>query len=129
MLEQATLKKRKMTLIIIIVLFCLVLFFIEFAHYDLEKHGILLNAKTSEWILSTKMGMDLKYEFYYEGEKIISSNAFEKFRGNRDFEGKYFPVMYDPKFKLSQLLIEPSDFKNCNLKFPDSLKWVLSYLK
>ena len=76
------------------------------------------------------MSMDLKYEFYYKGEKINGANAFEPFRGNPDFENKNFPVMYYPGLGgHTQLLIKPSDFKKFGLSFPDSLKWVLSYLK
>ena len=122
-------KKKKITLAVIIIVFLLIFLFIKFREFNLTNNGILLNAKTLEWAGSSKMGMDLKYEFYYMGEKKEDANAFPKIWGLHDFEGRYFPVMYDPKLGMSQLLIEPSDFKRFNLPFPDSLKWVLPYFK
>jgi hypothetical protein len=121
-------KGKKITLIIGVSVFLLLIAFIKFSDIQLENQGILLNARTVEWVTSAKMGMGLRYEFYYNGEKIIRDNAFNDFRGNRDFEGKYFPVMYDPKLGSSQLLIVPSDFKKFHIPFPDSLQWVLSYI-
>ena len=75
------------------------------------------------------MGMNLRYEFYYKNEKRTGSNSFGKIRGVVDFENKSFPVMHEPKLGVSQLLIEPLDFKRFNLSFPDSLNWVLPYLR
>ena len=120
-------RKRKLTLFIIVIIFLLLLLFIKISEVNLVNHGILLNAKTTEWGVSAKMGLDLNYEFYYKGEKNIRSNAFGSIRGNTAFCNKYFPVMYDPKLGTTQLLIEPSDFREFNLPFPDSLKWVLKY--
>ena len=73
--------------------------------------------------------MDLQYEFDYKGKKIVSNNPFEHIRGNRDFENRYFPVMYDSTLGLSQLLVEPDNFQRFDIPFPDSLNWVLQYLK
>jgi hypothetical protein len=50
------------------------------------------------------------------------------------FIGKTFPIMYDttsrihPPFAFTNvLLIFPDNFKQYNLPFPDSLKWVLKF--
>jgi hypothetical protein len=95
----------------------------------LHKNGILLNAKTTNWAPGAKVSLDLKYEFYYKGEKKIGADAFNDFRGNPDFVGRYFPVIYYPGWGgHNQLLITPSDFKEFNLPFPDSLNWVLPYI-
>jgi hypothetical protein len=110
-------------------MFATVLLFIKFSEYNLTNKSILLNAKTINWAIGANMSMNLKYEFYYKGNKIIDNNASGSYRGHRIFENKYFPVMYDPILGTSKLLIEPSDFKRFNLPFPDSLKWVLKYLK
>jgi hypothetical protein len=122
-------KNRKRVLVVGCVIFGLVLLFIAFRQNRLKSHGILLNAHTLEWGVSAKMGMDLQYEFYYNGKKIIDNNATGVFRGNRNFENKYFPVMYDPMFGASELLITPTDFEKYSIPFPDSLNWVLPYLK
>jgi hypothetical protein len=104
--------------------------FILIAKHRLKSNGILLNAKTTNWASGANVSVDLKYEFYYKGKKIDGANGFEPFRGNRDFENRYFPVMYYPGMGgHSQLLVRPSDFKDFNLPFPDSLNWVLKYLR
>src|SRR5690606_5193877 len=121
-------KNRKVQLIAVIVIVFLIFLFIKLSEVYLNRTAILLNAKTTEWVSGAKMGMSLQYEFCYEGKKIVGNNSFGKIRGNIDFEGRYFPVMYDPIFRSSKLLIEPSDFKKFNLPFPDSLNWVLPYL-
>ncbi len=122
-------KNRKIVFWIGCIVFGLVLLFIAYMQNRLTNHGILLNAHTLEWAGSSHMGMNLKYEFYYNGGKKTGDNGFEKIRGNTDFENKYFPVMYDTVLGASQLLIEPSDFERFNIPFPDSLNWVLPYLK
>ena len=121
-------KNSKLTMIIGIVAFVLILFVIKYSDLMLTKNGVLLNAKTLQWGISAKMGMDLHYEFFYNRKRYTSNNTFYKIRGLREFENKYFPVMYDPKMGSSQLLLYPLDFKRFNLPFPDSLKWVLQYL-
>lgn len=122
-------KNRKMTLIIGCIIFTVYIFFVLISQKTLSKNGVLLQAHTLNWAASAKMGMNLRYEFYYKNEKKTGSNSFEKIRGLVDFENKSFPVMYDPKLGASQLLIEPLDFKRFNLSFPDSLNWVLPYLR
>lgn len=115
---------------VVLVVIAIVIIFILIGKKELQTQGILLNAKTTNWASSSYMGMDLKYEFYYKGEKLSGANAFNKFRGDPDFVDHYYPVMYYPGLGgHSQLLIEPEDFKEYNIPFPDSLKWVLPYLK
>ena len=121
--------KKKISLSIVLILFALIFLFIKYSDVKLTKEGVLLDAKTTEWKTSSYMGLDLSFEFYYNGKKMFGSNAFNDFRGNDAFVNRYFPVMYEPQLGSSKLLIEPSDFKRFDLPFPDSLKWVLGYLK
>ena len=121
--------KKKILLSVVLILFVLILLFIKYGDVKLTNKGVLLNAKTTEWKTSSYMGLDLSYEFYYHDKKVFGSNAFNDFRGNDVFVNRNFPVMYEPKLGSSKLLIEPSDFKRFDLPFPDSLKWVLGYLK
>ena len=121
--------KKKISLSIVLILFALILLFIKYSDVKLAKEGVLLNARTTEWKTSSYMGLELSFEFYYNGKKMFGSNAFNDFRGNDAFVNRYFPVMYEPKLGSSKLLIEPLDFKKIDLPFPDSLKWVLGYLK
>jgi len=100
-----------------------------FSKNRLDKHGILLNAHTSEWAHLSTMNTSLKYELYFHGRKILGNNSFKKISGLHDFEDRNFPVMYDTLLGTSQLLIEPADFQEFNIPYPDSLNWVLQYLK
>lgn len=119
---------KRITVIAIILVMIGIFLWGKYDDIMLEKRGVLINAKTNEWVIGAKMSLGLQYEFYYNGKKITSDNSFGSFSGNKHFENKYFPVIYNPKSGSSQLLIEPSDFERFNLSFPDSLKWVLHYI-
>ncbi len=95
---------------------------------NLIKNGKVLNAKTLNWAVGSK-SYNLKYEFTFKNEVKVSSNAIEKIRGLKNFENKYFPVIYEDGYGLSQILIDPADFKKYHIPFPDSLKWVMPYFK
>ena len=123
-------KKPNASFYVTIGLIVVFIAFLVISKRDLRRHGILLNAKTTNWASGAKLSLDLKYEFYYKGEKLVGANGFKHFRGNPDFVNRYFPVMYNPGWGgHSQLLIVPEDFEKFNLPFPDSLEWVLPYLK
>jgi hypothetical protein len=109
--------------------FLILVGFALFKQYYLKKHYILLNAKTTSWVVTSKVGLELEYEFHYKGNKIVYNNPFAKFMGNKNFENKLFPVVYDPVLNTAQLLVQPENFKKFNLQFPDSLDWVLPYLR
>lgn len=119
---------KKASLYGVIILFSIFLVYIFLSDVYLKKQGIILNAKTTNWGVVVK-GYDLNYEFYYNGEKKSGNNAVEKIRGLKEFENKYFPVIYDQKYGASQILIDPAMFKKYNVPFPDSLKWVLPYFQ
>ncbi len=122
-------KKNKITVFIIISFFMGLFVFVHYMDERVRQNGILLNATSTEWVTRVNMGMHLKYEFFYNGKKKVDEQGIKNVRGSREFIGKYFPVMYDPKFGTSQLLVEPDDFKEFNLPYPDSLNWVLKYIK
>jgi hypothetical protein len=128
-IKTSSVKKANTPFYATIGLIAIVIIYILIVKRELHKQGILLNAKTTNWASGAKVSLDLKYEFYYNGKKIIGANAFNDFRGNLDFLNRFFPVMYYPGLGgNSQLLIGPEDFKEFYLPFPDSLKWVLPYL-
>ena len=58
---------------------------------ELRENGILLSASTLEWEQSSKMGFGLKYEFFYNGEKITGYAAAFSLKGNINFTRKNFP--------------------------------------
>jgi len=121
--------KSKMIVYIGFIVFLILAVFSTIGHCRLHTNGVLLNAHTLDWATGAKMEMTLKYEFYFHGEREIGNNPFKEIWGRQIFLDKYFPVIYDPKFGISELLIQPSDFKGFDLPFPDSLNWVLPYFK
>jgi len=112
--------KKKVTFSIVLFVFILILVFIKYGDTKLTRKSVLLSAKTVGWGTSSYMGLNLDYEFYYDGKRITGSDAFNDFRGNKDFVNRNFPVMYEPSLGSSKLLIEPSDFRRFELSFPDS---------
>ena len=64
--------KKKLTVLIILLFFICMIGFIYYINKRVEKNGILLNAKTTEWVGRVNMGMHLQYEFFYNGKRIIS---------------------------------------------------------
>jgi uncharacterized SAM-binding protein YcdF (DUF218 family) len=93
----------------------------------MKEKGVVLNAWTLEWAFSSKGGRKLKYEFFYQGEKIIRYEPFSEAMGNINFVHKYFPVIYEPKSGNTDLLVEPKMFLEYGIPIPDSLNWVLDY--
>jgi hypothetical protein len=109
-------------------LFLIMVILGRYLHNRLGNEGVLCHGTTLEWAFGSG-GLTLKYEFTYQGKKHYSDDPTGKIMGNIEFLNRNFPVMYDPKTGLSQILIQPSDFKKYGLEYPDSLKWVLPYFK
>lgn len=77
----------------------------------------------------------IKYHFSL-GRKVYKSEAsFSQAMMSDEnaklLEDKNFPVAYNKKFgcMLSHILIFPDDYKEFNVRYPDSLKWVLPLIK
>ncbi|MBN8832917.1 MAG: hypothetical protein J0H76_00930 [Sphingobacteriales bacterium] len=121
-------KYNKASFYSVLILFLIFVALLFVSQRNLKTNGILLTATTTHWGVVVK-GYDLNYNFFYNGEKKTGNNSIDKIRGLKDFEGKYFPVIYDPKYGISQILIDPAEFKKYNVPFPDSLNWVLPYFK
>ena len=123
-------KKPNRSFYISIVAIGLFISFLILKANKIKKHGVLLNVHTTKWVTGAKLGMSLKYEFYYKGKHLTDSDVFDEFNGNQNFANRDFPVMYyEGLGGDSELLVEPEDFAKFNLSFPDSLDWVLPYLK
>ncbi|MEO7045303.1 MAG: hypothetical protein ABI091_08315 [Ferruginibacter sp.] len=66
----------------------------------------------------------------YEGSSTYLTGSFSKTDCNNFFIGKTFPVIFSPNNPSNaKILIFPNDFKEYNYSFPDSLNWVLKYIK
>jgi len=68
-----------------------------------------------------------KYNFTVNGK--IYPGEFKTIAGGELFLGKSFAVAYDSlnPNDFNMMLVFPTDYKQCNVKFPDSLEWVLPY--
>ena len=86
-----------------------------------------------EYITKSGGGIGLKYE-YHVNSVLIKRSSTRRRLGvnicNEYFVGRTFPMVYNPdNHELTALLIEPDDFKRFGYEFPDSLKWVLRYIR
>jgi hypothetical protein len=77
-----------------------------------------------------------QYNYVVKGISHSGTLNFSKDITKDSLVGKTFPVIYDTTAKNGNnsilaacLLITPDDFKKYNIPFPDSLKWVLKYIK
>lgn len=93
---------------------------------ELKKNGIILNAQIIDIVHIYRGSPNFKYNFFYNN-KIYIQEGGSGIRKKNLFIGKYFPVIFSPKSKNSELLISPEDFEKFDIPFPDSLKWVLKY--
>lgn len=77
-------------------------------------------------------GYALVYTFQIGSDSYSNSTSFYDIVTSDPsvFIGKSFPVIYSSKNPSnSRLLATPKDFAEQNQPFPDSLKWMLNYLK
>jgi hypothetical protein len=80
-------------------------------------------------------GIYIDYIITLDGKKYKSSSRYLTDEISIDdcrnyFIFKTFPVAYSPSNPSnSQLLIRPKDFEHFGVSFPDSLAWVLKFIK
>jgi hypothetical protein len=120
--------KKYRTQFVIIGAFVIFLIIAKFSDVHLKDYGIILNGKTLKWVYGTKT-RGISYEFIYKGEKITSTSLYNDIYGYDIFLNRTFPVKYDTTIGRSAILIVPSDFKDNDVPFPDSLDWVRKYLQ
>jgi hypothetical protein len=82
--------------------------------------------------LKGRLGNFIEYHFTYNGNTVYSNgNARKEYASLKNFIiYKQFPVIFSsvsPSYNM--MLILPEDFKDYNVPFPDSLNWVLQYIK
>jgi hypothetical protein len=62
---------------------------------------------------------------YFVNDTSYSDTYRGHVKGARKFLGKRFPVIYSSKnHSASRILIDPKDFEEFGLSYPDSLEWV-----
>jgi len=75
------------------------------------------------------------FSFKLNGKSINTSCALDEseisiYDCQTYLAGKYFPVIYNPDNPSNaKMLMSVNDFKKYGYDFPDSLHWVLNYIK
>jgi hypothetical protein len=128
--EQKIMKKQdKITILVFLTIAILSVLWLIYRDKQLKSNGVIVFGKIIDHGYSAKSPvLDFKYSFLYKGK------AYENWSSTRVnyspvFIGKTFPVRYSPKLDIGEMLITPRDFAKYGLPFPDSLKWVLPYVK
>jgi hypothetical protein len=122
-------KQDKIAVVIILFIGILSVLFLVYRNKQLKSDGVIVYGTIIGHGHSAKSPvLEFKYSFAYEG-KIHESWSDARVDYSSDFIGKTFPVKYSPKLGSGEMLITPRDFAKYGLLFPDSLKWVLPYLK
>lgn len=68
------------------------------------------------------------HEKNYSASTSIRSTELSFFQAQKEFLGKSFPIVYNPKNpSISYILLRPKDFTRFGYNFPDSLTWVKEY--
>ena len=106
---------------------CGVLFWNFYRDKKLKENGVLVICKITDIASSNKNSPSFLCDLYYNGtiKKGYSSSSSAK--KLNVFVGEYFPAIYSPDIDILEVLITPKDFEEYNIKFPDSLNWVIKY--
>jgi|GEM_PF-5798570 len=108
-------------------------FFKKDYRIDLKKKNteIGIGKITREYIPTKSMSHSLTYKFDYAGKQFSKGrNITGVLNSPHRFVNKFFPVVFskdDPA--ESAILITPDDFAFFDRDFPDSLSWVIQWVK
>ncbi|SFQ31200.1 hypothetical protein [Parafilimonas terrae] len=79
----------------------------------------------------SRVGYEVQFYFSANNGEIHSKTSFGDIVSLQHFIiNKQFPIIFssvNPNYNM--ILILPEDFKDYNVPFPDSLNWVLQYVK
>lgn len=107
----------------------------SYVREKLEIEHIFTNGRVTECRFVLRSGGKISLEYEYKIGGILKydsklTNEITERNCNEHFIGKTFPVIYHPEDQsLSRMLFSPDDFEYIKTIFPDSLQWVVKYLK
>lgn len=124
---------KAVTVVIAIPVVLLIYLSGENTHREFIKHVMDKSDLTSGTVTNIenniKLGTIVRYKFTVGGDEIdgrMSSPKFEPL--SRLILAKTFPVIYSKTSPdYNKMLILPEDYKDFNVAYPDSLRWVLRY--
>lgn len=108
---------------------CIITAFLILVYFNnkrFERRNEVISAIVTDHGTSHKADLILYYEFNILGKAYKGEAMYSIGQGNySDFLNKKFPVIYEKDHPdNSGLLLSPYDFKEYNIPYPDSLKWV-----
>ena len=128
------------TLIIGVFVLLLPLIIGHFNHNKFKKklmeNSIIVSGKITGFDKTYKRADALNYYFEYNGENYTTYSSSSGKPSDYDniklfVINRTFPVLINKNNpqEYSKLLVVPEDFQEYGLQFPDSLKWILKYIK
>ena len=126
-------RNGKITMIILIILAISFLIYSNYLDKSLRKNLISTKGIVTEVKYASKHGYQAYYTFDIRGRLIESSINIPNFKNDSNrhiLTGRVFPVIVDSNdLTHSKMLFDSLSFINYGLTYPDSLKWLLPYLK
>lgn len=122
-------KKSIVFCTIVVCLFLLSIIWWKKNQNGLKNNGVIVEAKILRVNFGGRStgGFQCLITYQNETKEISSFSSISK--GKVAFVGKTFPAMYLPSKNILEVLITPKDFKKFNIPFPDSLNWVIPYVR
>jgi hypothetical protein len=129
----------KIFFLVTLILLCTLVFIIgtydkkELSRNHLLTTGVITNCSVGSKGSSGTLFID--FSFFVDDTKYNRSTSFKlkeiAFKDcNNFFFNKNLPVVFNPENpSVCLLLITPKDFSRFGYQFPDSLKWVLQYVR
>lgn len=91
---------------------------------------MIIGQITREYLPVRSGGYYIDYSYEYKGNKRRDSREISNVLNSpQRFVNKYFPVIVSDEGDESAILISPEDFAFFNKEFPDSLGWVVQWVK
>ena len=120
--------KNSYTLLVVVFIIGIFAGYDFFLVWEMKRDGLITNGKIRAVSYGGRTSATFEYEFIYDNQRR-TSNTNAGVNSPENFVGKSFPVIVSTFTKKSSILVTPSHFEKYDLPFPDSLKWVLDYLK
>ena len=123
--------KKIFTGLILIGVFLCFYIFGKIRTNEIKTHLRLCNGYVYETSIQHRGWVNLAYEFQVNGKRFKELKVLGVPSTHRKmFLDRNFPVVYSlDNIDFNDMLIVPEDFQKYNISFPDSLNWVIKYLK
>ncbi|HEY5367860.1 MAG TPA: hypothetical protein VIJ75_02620 [Hanamia sp.] len=100
--------------------------------HKLANQGVLANAYVMDITTTVRGDFAIDYRFIVNGKSFEDQHSYSELlmRYQNNFLNRTFPVIYLPQNpSINYLLVTPQSFKEYNKDFPDSLQWIMQYMR